>query len=66
MNKKTTQIIETPVKDSIEKIQNIENPYPQSVVPTLPVKLSVDYASESLNNMARTINELIDYLDAVH
>lgn len=31
-------------------------------VPMLPPDLSVDYTSESLNNMARTINEILTYL----
>ena len=28
-------------------------------------KLAIDYSSESLNDMARKINEVIDYLNAV-
>ncbi len=32
------------------------------VVPMLPPDLSVDYPSEGLNNMARTINEILAVL----
>ncbi len=32
------------------------------IAKVIPTKLSIDYHSEHLNNMARTINEIIDYL----
>ncbi len=42
-----------------------DTPAPVELVPVVPIpiaKLSVDYPSEGLNNMAIKINEIIDHL----
>lgn len=49
---------------STPEIEQVVSQSPvEPIIPILPPKLSVDYASEGLNNMARTINEIIDYLN---
>lgn len=46
-------------KDVVMNVEVVDIP----VVPTLPPNLSVDYPSEGLNNMAKTINEILNYLN---
>ncbi len=54
-----------PKKVVREVVEKIPEKVEEVAIPTLPPELSVDYPSEGLNNMARTINEIIHYLDAV-
>lgn len=60
--RKKTEIIEQDLKEIMTEIVPIEVPGPNPVVPMLPPYLSVDYPNEQLNNMARTINEILTYL----
>lgn len=48
-----------------KKVEEMEEDVSQEkveVIPTTIEKLSVDYHTEGLNNIARKINEIIDYL----
>ena len=50
------------VADGVMEDMKETLPNPEEVVPMLPPDLSVDYPSEGLNNMAKTINEILAVL----
>ena len=48
----STEVLEEPIIPEVKKTSGIG-------------KMEIDFTSEGLNNIARKINEIVDYLDAL-
>ena len=56
--------MEKVIKDTEDRVEEIVRAAEVSARLEIP-KMAVDYSNEGQNNMARKINEIIDYLNAI-